>query len=344
MDDFVRQRFGSDSYERVDGNVLDSKKKSAMYNFNNGSERFVFILETRACRPSIKLSSVHAVIIFHSDWSPVNDLRALQRITIDPPLEQIKVFRLYSSCTVEEKVLILAKQDKTPDGYAQNMRPSTSHVLLMWGASYLFNRLDEFHSGHNPASSSSNFFDQSLLKDVAREFSTILTQNGEDNDTRKFNIILKVKQSQGTYSTTFPLFGESKVERMDEEHPHIFWTNLLEGKHPCWKYYSDSSQGSRKRVQYCDDLQKKLEVENDEVAKKQRRVGNNCVNQSSLKPGLEEGKIVSRDKEGKCTIPLSFHLTTTPAQPPPNPPPPNDTTQPLHSGPSPLLILMHLAS
>ncbi|KAL9413159.1 hypothetical protein AB3S75_041764 [Citrus x aurantiifolia] len=309
LDDFVRQRFGSDSYERVDGNVLDSKKKAALQNFNNGSGRFVFLLETRACRPSIKLSSVHAVIIFHSDWSPVNDLRALQRITLDPQLEQIKVFRLYSFCTVEEKVLILAKQDKTPDGYAQNMRPSTSHVLLMWGASYLFNRLDEFHSGKIPASSSSNVFEQSLLNDVVQEFSTILTQNGEDNDTRKFNIILKVKQSQGTYSTSFPLFGESKVEGMDEERPHIFWTNLLEGKHPCWKYYSGSSQGSRKRVQYFDDLQKKPELEIDEVAKKQRRVASNCVNQSSLKPGLEEGKTVSRDKEGTSVDSSTIHWT-----------------------------------
>lgn len=308
MDDFVRQRFGPDSYERVDGNVVPSKKQAALNNFNKEIGRFVFLLETRACLSSIKLSSVDTVIIFHSDWNPVNDLRALQKITLDSKFEQIKVFRLYSSCTVEEKVLILAKQDKVPDvGYMQTMRPGTSHSLLMWGASYLFNRLDEFHGGNILVSRSSNLFEQSLLKDVAQEFLTILTQTGEDNYTIKCNIILKVKQNQGTYSTTSPLFGESKIERMEQGPAHVFWTKLLEGKHPCWKYSSGSSQRIRKRVQYFGGLRNKPEAEND-IVKKHKKVANSKVNPSSAKPGLEEGKIVSKEKEGRCTLPLLNHL------------------------------------
>ncbi|XWS74310.1 hypothetical protein CRYUN_Cryun02cG0203900 [Craigia yunnanensis] len=44
LDDFLRQRFGPDSYERVDGGVIPSKKQSALNKFNNERERFVFLL------------------------------------------------------------------------------------------------------------------------------------------------------------------------------------------------------------------------------------------------------------------------------------------------------------
>ncbi|KAL5831110.1 hypothetical protein ACOSQ4_016464 [Xanthoceras sorbifolium] len=317
LDDIIRLRFGSDSYERIDGNVRSKEKQVALNNFNKESGRFVFLLETRACLPSITLSSVDTVIIFNSDWSPVNDIRALQKITLDPQFEKIKIFRLYSSYTVEEKALILSKQGKTPDGYLQNSRPSTSHMLLMWGASYLFNRLDEFHGGNTPASSSSNFFDQSFWKDVVQEFITILSQTGEENDTIKFNTILEVKCNLGTYSTDFQLFGESEIEMMDEGLAHIFWKNLLEGKRPCWKYSSGSLQRSRKRVQVVDDLQKKPTAENDEVVKKPRKVTNNSVHPSSLKPGVE-GKLASRDKKGTsgspayCETTYLNHYSTSP--------------------------------
>ncbi|TXG58175.1 hypothetical protein EZV62_016004 [Acer yangbiense] len=305
LDDFIRLRFGKDSYERIDGNVRSKGKQDALNNFNKDSERFVFLLETRACLPSITLSSIDTVIIFNSDWIPVNDTKALQKITLDPQFEKIKIFRLYSSCTVEEKVLILAKQDKTPDGYLQNSRPNTSHLLLMWGTLHLFNRLDEFHGGNTPASSANNFFDQSFWKDVVQEFIAILTQTGEDSDKSKFNIILEVKQNLGTYSTDSQLFGESEIEVIDEGLAPIFWKKLLEGKHPCWKYSSGSSQRSRKRVQHVDDLPKKPD---DEVVKKHRKVTNNSVHPSSLKPGVN-GKIASRDKKGTSGIPA--HNETT---------------------------------
>lgn len=298
MDDYLRQRFGCNSYEHVGGNVIPSKKQASMNNFNKNSERFVFLLETRACLASIKLSSIDTVIIFGSDWNPVNDLRALQKITLESQFEQIKVFRLYSSFTVEEKALILAKQDRPPDSYLQNMNRGSSHVLLTWGASYLFNRLVKYHGNDSLASCSSDIFEKSLLKNVTQEFLTILTKTDEDNDRSKMNVILKVKQNRGTYSTTFPLFGESKIEVIDEGPPHVFWMKLLEGRNPCWKHSFVSSQRSRKRVQYSDDVQHKPEGENGEVVKKHKKVANNTVDPSSMKHGLG-GKKVSRNNEGK---------------------------------------------
>lgn len=298
LDDIVRDRFGSDSYERIDGNVPSKKKQIAIDKFNKESGRFVFLLETRACFSSVVLSSVDAVIIFNSDWSPMADIKALQKITLEPQFEKIKIFRLYSSYTVEEKVLILTKEDKTPEGYLQNAKPSTSHLLLMWGASHLFKRLDEFHGVETPTSGASNFFDQSFWEDVLQEFITILAQSGENTNARKFNKILEVRRNLGVYNTDFPLFSESEIEMIDEGLAHIFWKNLLEGKNPRWIYSSGLTPRSRKRVQLFDDLQKQQDAESDAVVKKQRKVTCNNVQSSSLKPTVDT-KTNSRDKNGK---------------------------------------------
>jgi hypothetical protein len=286
LDDFVRQRFGQGSYERVDEHVLPSRKQSALKFFNNHQEgRFVFLLETRACSSSIKLSSVDTVIIFASDWNPMTDIRSLQKITLHSQFDQINIFRLYSSCTVEEKVLIIARQDKTLESSLHSISRAASDMLLMWGASYLFEKLSEFHCGNDTASSGNTLFEQSHLKDVIQEFLTIIIQKGKDN-TPSNSIILKVKQNQGIYTTNFPLHGERKIQLLDEELPHIFWKKLLEGKQPRWKYSSGLSQRNRKRVQYADDIQKNTVVEGDEVVKKRNKVANNSTNSPSLKAAL----------------------------------------------------------
>jgi SNF2 family DNA or RNA helicase len=97
LDDFLRQRFGEDSYERIDNCLTASKKQSVAKTFNDkNNERFFFLMETSACHPSIKLSSVDTTIIFDSDWNPMNDIRSIQKLTLDSQFELIKTFRLYS--------------------------------------------------------------------------------------------------------------------------------------------------------------------------------------------------------------------------------------------------------
>ncbi|KAF3454976.1 hypothetical protein FNV43_RR05424 [Rhamnella rubrinervis] len=317
LDDVLRQRFGSDCYERVEGVVLPSKKQAALNMFNDKEHgRFVFLLETHACNSSIKLSSVDAVIIYGSEWSPVNDVRALQKITLDSQFDQIKVFRLYSSYTVEEKVLILSKQEKILDSKLQNISRNTSHMLLMWGASHQFETLDRFHGGNGPLSIADISSDESHLKDVFQDFSSILPLNGKDGGSGNPSIILNVQQVGGAYSTDSSLLGERQSQLMDEGQPHIFWTKLLEGKHPLWKYSSGSSQrirkrvkissGSsqriRKRVKIYGEVPKNQEAQDDEVVKKRTKVVNSCVEPSCLELGSHK-KLIAGDKEGASETP-----------------------------------------
>ncbi|TVU33687.1 hypothetical protein EJB05_25520, partial [Eragrostis curvula] len=134
LEEFVRHRFGPDSYERVQNCSAYSKKQAAMSMFNDRTRgRFVFLIENRACHSSIKLSSIDAVIIYGSDLNPLNDLKALGKIKIEPETEHVKIFRLYTPFTVEEKGLVLTKQGTVIDCKSQDIVPSLSHRLLSWG-------------------------------------------------------------------------------------------------------------------------------------------------------------------------------------------------------------------
>nr|XP_011470963.1 PREDICTED: helicase protein MOM1-like isoform X2 [Fragaria vesca subsp. vesca] len=292
LDDFLRQRYGEDSYERVEQGVVPAKKGEAMDKFNNKDcGRFVFLLETRACRSSIKLSSVDTIIIFGSDWNPVNDVRALQKISIDSQFEQIKVFRLYSTCTIEEKVLILAKEEKILDSYLHNITKYNCQLLLSWGAPYQFVKLNEFHGNNSPGSS------VTPLKDVIQEFVSLLPQDAKNSGFSGFSVITRAHQTGGGYSAKTILFGELKCQHMGDGKPLSFWLKLWEGKHPQWKYCIGLSQRNRKRVKHTDELSKKPQVESDEAVKKRKKVGNSNNDSANLKPGFE-GKSTPVSEDG----------------------------------------------
>ncbi|KAI9077847.1 hypothetical protein K1719_040193 [Acacia pycnantha] len=296
LDDLIRQRFGPDSYERIDKGVMNSKKQSALKMFNNKDHgRFVFLLEANACHHSIKLSSVDTIIIFDSDWNPLNDIRSLQKLTLDSQLEQIKIFRLYSSFTVEERALVLAKQDRPLDSKL-DISWSTIHTLLMWGASSLFDDLKAFHDAKTDILRLNSLPGQSSLKQALHEFSSILEQNGEDNDTRDCSFLLKVKQNGLKYHPNFSLLGEWKFKSLDSEPCHLFWTKVLEGRYPRWKYLSVSSQRSRKRVQLFDGSGNRPDLEDEEVVKKHAKLINNADDQPYSKHDGE--KLSAGNKEG----------------------------------------------
>ncbi|KAH7865067.1 hypothetical protein Vadar_001835 [Vaccinium darrowii] len=263
LDDFVCERFGKDSYARIDtGEIAPSTKQATLDCFNSKeSNKFVFLIESRACVRSIKVSSIDVVILFNSDWDPLNDLRALEKITIESQFEELKVFRLYTPHTVEEKVLILAKEGLTVDSKMNYINRSTCQMLLTWGALHLFNKLDDFHGVCSSSVSPSNItYEESLTSDVVSEFSALLPYNGEKRNPNN-SIILEVNRTEGAYPRNISLPGEvdletqsvdniSKIQQFLYNEPsHIFWTNLLDGRNPRWKFLSGSSPKIRRRTQ-----------------------------------------------------------------------------------------------
>lgn len=64
------------TYERIDGRVRGNLRQAAIDRFcKPDSDRFVFLLCTRAGGLGINLTAADTCIIFDSDWNPQNDLQ-----------------------------------------------------------------------------------------------------------------------------------------------------------------------------------------------------------------------------------------------------------------------------
>eukprot|EP01083_Nonionella_stella_P224837 799958_1 len=102
IEDYLRWR--GYLYERIDGQVNDLDKRQASidrYNEPN-SDRFVFLLGTRAGGLGINLTTADTVIIFDSDWNPQNDLQAQARVHRIGQRKPVTIYRLVCRHTYEE--------------------------------------------------------------------------------------------------------------------------------------------------------------------------------------------------------------------------------------------------
>ncbi|CZS92283.1 hypothetical protein WAI453_000164 [Rhynchosporium graminicola] len=98
-------------YCRIDGGTAHEDRISAIDDYNKpGSEKFVFLLTTRAGGLGINLTSADIVVLFDSDWNPQADLQAMDRAHRIGQTKQVVVYRFVTENAIEEKVLERAAQ------------------------------------------------------------------------------------------------------------------------------------------------------------------------------------------------------------------------------------------
>ncbi|KAI9924424.1 hypothetical protein AWENTII_003830 [Aspergillus wentii] len=115
MEDFLRLR--SLKYLRLDGSTKSDDRSDLLKQFNNPeSEYFCFLLSTRAGGLGLNLQSADTVIIFDSDWNPHQDLQAQDRAHRIGQKNEVRILRLISSNSVEEKILERAQFKLDMDG------------------------------------------------------------------------------------------------------------------------------------------------------------------------------------------------------------------------------------
>ena len=97
-------------FERIDGRVRGNLRQAAIDRFSKpDSDRFVFLLCTRAGGLGINLTAADTVIIFDSDWNPHQDLQAQDRAHRIGQKNEVRVLRLVTVNSVEERILAAAK-------------------------------------------------------------------------------------------------------------------------------------------------------------------------------------------------------------------------------------------
>ena len=115
MEDFLRLR--EMPYLRLDGSTKSDDRSELLKLFNApGSQYFCFLLSTRAGGLGLNLQTADTVIIYDSDWNPHQDLQAQDRAHRIGQKNEVRILRLISSNSVEEKILERANYKLDMDG------------------------------------------------------------------------------------------------------------------------------------------------------------------------------------------------------------------------------------
>ena len=115
MEDFLRLR--GMKYLRLDGSTKSDDRSDLLKVFNApNSDYFCFLLSTRAGGLGLNLQTADTVIIYDSDWNPHQDLQAQDRAHRIGQKNEVRILRLISSNSVEEKILERAQFKLDMDG------------------------------------------------------------------------------------------------------------------------------------------------------------------------------------------------------------------------------------
>lgn len=193
-------QFRGHAYCRIDGQTPHEERIAGIEEYNRpGSDKFVFLLTTRAGGLGINLATADIVVLYDSDWNPQVDLQAQDRAHRIGQQKQVCVFRLITENSVEEKVIERALQKLRLDqlviqqGRLTNAnKPLTQEEMLgmiRHGAEALFREQSGPAAGHG-----SDEIDEVRMEEILRrgeERTKELTakyQNAGLDDLQKFSM------------------------------------------------------------------------------------------------------------------------------------------------------------
>lgn len=207
-------------YCRIDGSTAHEDRIAAIDEYNKeGSEKFLFLLTTRAGGLGINLTSADTVVLFDSDWNPQADLQAMDRAHRIGQTKQVVVFRFVTEDAIEEKVLERAAQKLRLDqlviqqGRAQQQAKQAASKdellgMIQHGAENIFEQKEGMGAFGAKGELTENDFDEILRKGEERtkEMNAKYENMGID-DVQKFS------SEAGTYEWN----GESFVHARKKE-------------------------------------------------------------------------------------------------------------------------------
>jgi SWI/SNF-related matrix-associated actin-dependent regulator of chromatin subfamily A member 5 len=137
-------------YCRLDGQTAHEDRERAIEEFNKpGSEKFLFMLSTRAGGLGINLATADIVILFDSDWNPQVDLQAQDRAHRIGQTKTVRVFRLITENTVEERIVeraeiklrldtVVIQQGRLVDSAGNKLGKDEMLGMIRHGADHIF--------------------------------------------------------------------------------------------------------------------------------------------------------------------------------------------------------------
>lgn len=293
MEDFLRYR--GVQYLRLDGTTKSDDRSDLLREFNApDSPYFMFLLSTRAGGLGLNLQTADTVIIYDSDWNPHQDLQAQDRAHRIGQKNEVRILRLISSNSVEEKILERAKFKLDMDGKViqagrfDNKSSETDRDAM------LRTLLETAEAADNLEQEEMDDDDLNMILARSDEELEIFRQLDEEREKQK---------PYGTHS------GKDRIPRLmaENELPEIY---MAEGNPIEEEPEQIQGRGARERtrVKYDDGLTEEQwlnAVDDDEdtpeaaaarkAAKKERRMMKKLNRENHLDGDLEDSPPGSRD-------------------------------------------------
>ncbi|CEF63160.1 SWI/SNF-related matrix-associated actin-dependent regulator of chromatin subfamily A member 5 [Strongyloides ratti] len=109
LEDYMTMR--NFTYHRFDGSTLYMERQEFIDEFQEkGSETFAFLISTRAGGLGITLTAADVVIFYDVDWNPQVDLQAADRAHRIGQKKEVKVFRIITEGTIDERICETAER------------------------------------------------------------------------------------------------------------------------------------------------------------------------------------------------------------------------------------------
>lgn len=222
----------------MDGTTKSEDRGDLLKKFNaKDSDYFVFLLSTRAGGLGLNLQAADTVVIFDSDWNPHQDLQAQDRAHRIGQRNEVRVLRLMTVNSVEERILAAAR-------YKLNMDEKVIQAGMF----------DQKSTG----SERQQFLQSILHQDEGDE-----EEENEVPDDEMINLMISRSDDE------LELFKKMDIERKDlDKRPRLItedelpdWLVKEDDEVDRWNYEEDSILGrgsrQRKEVDYTDSLTEK---------------------------------------------------------------------------------------
>ncbi|KAK3286314.1 hypothetical protein CYMTET_6126 [Cymbomonas tetramitiformis] len=118
LEEYCNYRFGrvNEAYLRLDGTTNRISRELDMRTFNAaGSSVFVYLISTKAGGMGINLATADTVVLYDSCWNPQVDLQAQDRAHRIGQKKQVRIFRMVTEGTAEERIIARAEQKMVLD-------------------------------------------------------------------------------------------------------------------------------------------------------------------------------------------------------------------------------------
>ncbi|XP_024526981.1 DNA repair and recombination protein RAD54-like [Selaginella moellendorffii] len=92
-------------FVRLDGGTMISERQSLVERFNRRiGEASIFLLSSKAGGTGLNLIGANRLVLVDPDWNPANDAQVMSRIWREGQPKPVKIYRLLSTGSIEEKI------------------------------------------------------------------------------------------------------------------------------------------------------------------------------------------------------------------------------------------------